>query len=248
MDFGAVGNAIVDDGPAISAAFAYAKAIAVANGQNNYGYADITIEFPTNKIYNIVTTINATGLRFMGLKVRGGQLFGATNGTPVIDAMGSALISWQDMVIVGASTAALPNVGLQIGRVADLKGAQQQNFFNVIFRGSIPFRHSTTLPLKSLGFLGRYFQNAYASPTAYVLVQDGANSFGITSAYTTVSSTVNTGQSFNENIFSSCQWQQSSAAGGPAILYFRCDPASIFLLCIRGQYGCNLDMSDNSAG
>lgn len=198
--FGARGDGLQDDGPAINAAVDYLRARTIGGGARGENSIDVRLLIPPGR-YRIATSINMTGIRqgrVWFVDARGAVLLGNTPGRAVVDLLGSRACSWLGGHIVGDEKNR-PLVGVQIGR-ADGKVADNHSFIDLGVTG-----YFSRASLYNYASEGSYFAHVHLanndpSPSSYALIQDGtADDFAPVSDYVNVTGTGPA--SFNENVF-----------------------------------------------
>ena len=244
-DFGVSADGVNDDAPAIN------RAITFVRNQRH----KITGPIPGFRIifdggiYLIKSPLNFTEINVFDVVIEGGGalLFASTNGRPAIDALGSRWLSFKDIYILGDNDSS-PSIGIQIGRTQEthLGSSDNHMFENVSFNGSFSqaclynFSSETTL------FLHCFFWNKHPSAQAFCLIQDGTNSFGISSDFVEQNAPTNVAQSFNENLLVNCDFRRTSAA--PA-LWLSSTARLEFQRCysaVQGATACILDLAGQS--
>lgn len=127
----------------------------------------------------------------------------STLGAPVIDALGSLAITWENLRVAGDQTHP-PNKGIQYGRTnttALNSGGGGMHFTDVTVGGYFYDAAVYNFSAEEVIWDTPHISNSFADPAAWPLVQDGYNYFGVTSAFVTESAPVDTPQSFSLNTF-----------------------------------------------
>lgn len=205
-DFGAKCDGVTDDAADINAAFAYARtkmsAEITTNGQ--LIFAPEKIVFPAG-VCLVKSTLNWTGLQSSSLEIdaTGATIYGKIAGSPVIDALGSKFFSLRGLTIQGDNTS-VPSIGMQIGRINTTAldgGGSGLHFVKVGIFGNFTLAGLYNLNGEVSEFDHIWITNYINSPTAYALIQDGVNHFGVTSAFVTESQPADSPESFEQNVF-----------------------------------------------
>lgn len=197
-DFGAVCNGSTDDAAAFNAAFTFARNLT----NDPTGAQTVKIFFPYGSCV-VKSSINATGFTTayqVFIEGAGSVIYGQTTGTPVIDALSSRFLHFNNVSIYGASSST-PNIGIQIGRISTAS-ADEQTFDGVTINGNFTFASLFNLASETVRLDGLILRNSYSGGgSCFGLVQDGMNHWNASSAFVTETIAVDTQQSFNENTF-----------------------------------------------
>ena len=214
-DWGAVGDGATDDAAAINAAMAYIRTQLAALPAPLAPYGGFRLVFPYG-VYVVRHSLNLTNLQpWNGVGVIDGQgsiILGKIAGAPVIDAMGSRWLHFQDIGIYGDQTTR-PSIGIQLGRSADWVSADYHVFKSVHINGYFTFTAFYNLASESMGCYSCEFRNSTTGLNAFCMVQDGINHWNITSAFVTVTTPVEALQSFIGDLFNTCTWQGNGDNG-----------------------------------
>ena len=202
-DFGARCDGSTDDTAAINAAFNYARTAA--------GVARVV--FPSGAVCRHTGTLNWTGLRSQAIEIAGG---GATldcevSGGVCIDALYSRWLRVHDLTVTAAGSA-VPTIGLQIGTI-DNNVADSHTFENLTVSGN--FSVTAVYSRRAETTLWNHLQawNSYGGGTAYCLILDGYNHWGVTSSFQTVTLALDTTGSFQENTFVTPDFRRTGVGG-----------------------------------
>lgn len=199
-DFGAVGDGITDDSGAINSALNFIRAQTALSGGFAWAVGkSVRLRFPAGK-YVVASTLNATGLYGSGFvwDGAGAVLIGKTNGTPVIDCIGTGQACFRDLSIQGSSTNS-PNIGLMVGRKTnDWAGADHLYIDRPTIVGTFTLACFYNRESESTALVSPYFINVASN--AYAAIWDGGNHFNVQSAFTAgVTYPQDVYLSFNEN-------------------------------------------------
>lgn len=210
MDFGARGDAVTDDAPAINAAIH-----AVRERHQKVGAFDLgcRIVFPA-AVYAVDSSIDLTGLQRINTVIDGGgaAILGRCAGQPVIDALGSRWLTVRDLTVLG-DPASVPDIGIQIGVVSDNMVADDHQFENVKILGNFLYACLYNRAAETTMFEHLLLWND--QPDSHCLIQDGVNYFGVTSRFVNVILPPHRSLSFNENVFLNCDLRHG--AGGTPV-------------------------------
>jgi hypothetical protein len=223
-DFGAKGDGIADDAPAIN------RAIAHLRTQRQF-----VNEFPvgpklmfTSGVYLVRSTIDLTGLQILNMVLDGcgSVIVGACAGQPVMDGMGARWLMIRDLTIIGDNRA-MPRIGLQIGRVTDAV-ADNHRFVNMKIIGYFGLACLVNVAAETTGFDHVFLWNYHDDKESYCLIQDGLNHFQIASGFMATRPARDQDDSFNENEFINCDFRHAGG-GVPVFLgdtsrhrFYRC--------------------------
>lgn len=152
-------------------------ALTTANGING------TLYFPPG-VYLCQSTINLTSLVGVRIVGQSALLYGATAGTPIVDAMATYGKTVEGLALYGDRFSG-PNIGWQMGRINPGVGAFGRNCYrSVVMYGYYSLCCFYTMASETSLF---EFINLNNSATnAYALISDGCSHFGLTSAFVTV--------------------------------------------------------------
>lgn len=195
---GAKCDGVTDDSAAIAAAITACRNVVDVAGTPlsvvlSFGGTGQTVVKTTLNFTNFISPAPTT----FTVDCTGCCILGQTNGTPVIDAMGSIDIRWVHLSIKGMPTLT-PNVGLQIGRIGTLAPASQFYFDHPAIEGSFTFTPIYNHASEGSVFIFPRFTNTITSSTSvYGMVNDGYGYWivngTITSSYANLYTTVLTG-------------------------------------------------------
>lgn len=199
-DYGARCDGRSDDTAAINATLARARLPGPG------GQIGARIVFPSGSVCRITATLNATGLRGFSTEIDGA---GATidcevQGGPCLDAIFSRFLHLQHLTIT-ANGKSVPTIGLQIGGAAETGPSAGVSDCDEIDDLTLQGHFSLTGvyargPETSL-WKHLLAWNNFPGGTAYDLVLDGYNHFGVTSRFQTVNLPRDKPGSFQENTF-----------------------------------------------
>lgn len=216
-DFGAKGDGVTDDTAAIQRAIDYVRASVVTAG--TVLRVAPTLLFPFGS-YRVTSSLNMSGFRNHAWRIvgEGATLLGETNGTPVVDLMGTRYFDWHGLCIVG-STTNTPNYGVILGRTFANAGssAGEYEFNNCTFYGTFTRACLYTLAPEVVQYSFVRFWNKHASFDSYCVIIDTDNNENITSAFQNITLPPGTPQSCNENTFITCDFRKDIS--GDCILY-----------------------------
>jgi hypothetical protein len=208
--FGARCDGSTDD------AFAINKALAVLRRPASRGDAGIftgVLQLPARQCV-IKTTIDATGLASVSVMIEGtgGSLLCEAPGVPCVDAMDSARLAFRDVTIYG-DPRNLPQIGLQLGRPFPHGTAAGMYLDHVSISGNFSFAAFYNLNAETQ--LDIKLNASNGAPGGYGAVYDGINHFHAHSAFVTITSPVDTMESFNDNTCLNCRITSSGTGGTP---------------------------------
>lgn len=201
-----------DDAPALNEAFA----AALAKTQTYSAATNIRAVFVIPQgSYLTLESLNWTNIKNNGLVVDMGSalIYGATNGQPIIDALGSRWFRWYGGILRGDQYAP-PNVGLQIGRIntTSLDSSDNHHITDLAIGGYFTLCGFYNMNAEQSLFTRLHVFNSYQG--TYSIILDGINHFGLTSQFVPVSQPANTPQSFLGNQFDDCIFYGNNPAGG----------------------------------
>lgn len=215
--WGAIGDGIADDTAAIQAAINYIRSKTMtADGVLR---VTPTLKFSSG-VYRVTSTLDMSGVRNHAWRIvgEGATILGETNGTPVVDMMGSRYFDWHGLCITG-SAAKAPNYGIILGRTFANAGssAGEYEFNNFTFYGTFTRACLYTLAPEVVQYNFVRFWNKHSSFDSYCLIIDTDNNENITSAFQNITLPPGTPQSCNENTFITCDFRKDIS--GDCILY-----------------------------
>ncbi len=201
-----------DNTAAINSAISFAEK-KVSNSASNLLYS-ANLFFPPGEY--MVSSINLTGINAAGFSLYGpgAHIHGFGAGNVVVDALGAGFLRWDDVEIDG-DLFANPKIGLQVGR----NGTTTQ-----VSAGGHSFDHLTT----SGNFTEAAVLNENSETTtwtspriyngaanAYGYIADGSNHFNVSSTFINTTIPVESGQSFDENLFLNPIFMSSGVGSTP---------------------------------
>jgi hypothetical protein len=205
--FGAKGDGVTNDAPAINRAIQFLREHQMRVGQFNFVPR---LVFPTG-VYAVEDSINLTQIRALNAVIagEGAVILGRCRDKPVIDALGSRWLTIRDLTVVGDADAT-PKLGLQIGRLIDRLVADNHCLTNVKLVGHYALACLLNNAAETVGFDHLFCWNDRADPESYCLIQDGLSHFGALSAFVSGQrSEPEHDSSFNENEFINCDFRHS---------------------------------------
>jgi len=207
-DFGAKGDGVTDDAPAINAAIRALRASQSRVG--DFGFSPRLVL--STGAFAVGQSLDLTRLRNINLVIdgRGSVILGQCAGQPVIDALGSRWLTVRDLTVIGDKRAT-PSLGLQIGRLGDGAVADDHRFENVKFLGRYALACLLNAAAETTAFDHVLMWNDSPSAESFCLIQDGLNHFGAVSAFAGPHSKRDQNDSFNENLFVNCDFRHSGA-------------------------------------
>jgi len=187
-------TALVDVSGALTAAFDYVRARTAAATTYTVG---VKVVMPPG-LYRVESPIDATAIRSpgWGIIAHGATLVGHTTGKCVLDLMYSRFCEVQGLSIYGDVTNT-PKFGIQIGRLGS-ESSDCHTFKNVAMDGYFTKGCLYNYASEDLVLIAVRLFNRYNSSSAYCLINDGLNYFGVSSDYQTVTAAAGTAQSFND--------------------------------------------------
>ncbi len=187
-----------DNTVAINAAIAYAES-KNTNSASALLYSS-SIFFPAGEY--LVTSINLTGIQWFGFDIsgQGSHLHGFGAGNIVVDALASMFIHWHDVEIDG-DLFSPPKIGLQVGRngTTTTSSAGGFSFENLSTAGNFSLAAVLNNNAETSLWISPRIENSSAG--AYAYIADGVNHFNVGSKFISVNAPVDSGQSFDENLF-----------------------------------------------
>ena len=197
-DFGAKGDGITDDAPAINSAVAFLRGARRIDGE-----IAGRLVFPQGR-YVVKSSIDLTRIRsrYVEIEGSGAVLLGKTIGKPVVDALGTRYLRIRDLSIEGDPNR-VPSIGIQIGRTdTTIRDSSDNITLDAVFvSGSFSFTALYNLNAETSMFDRINLWNSYAGPNSYALVQDGINHWRAHSDFVSENAPPDAPQSFNENLF-----------------------------------------------
>lgn len=195
-----------DDSVAINAAVTAVKNAAAQVPSFSAAGVLSKLYFPKG-MYLVLSSINMTGSTNPNFQISGdgATVYGATNGFPVFDGLGSRFIRWSGLDIAGDQYAP-PNTGIQIGRTDTTNNNSSDNhaFTNVTIRGYFSLAGFYNLNAEQTHYSNLQVYNSFAATDTYAAIFDGINHFGLTSQFVTENQPANAQQSFNSNSCMDC--------------------------------------------
>jgi hypothetical protein len=208
--FGAKGDGKTDDAPAINRAIQALRERPMRAGK----FAFVPRLSFRGGIYAVDSPINLTRLQALNAVIAGdgAVILGRCKDQPVIDALGSRWLTISDLTIVGDQEAT-PKLGLQIGRLADGRVADNHRLVNVKVVGHYALACLLNLAAETTGFDHVFCWNDRPDPDSYCLIQDGLDHFRTVSSFMPDQhAEPERDTSFNENEFINCDFRH--AGGG----------------------------------
>lgn len=213
MDYGAVGDGVTDDTAAVNAALA--RILAIAAVQPNPAGKAQAAACPfldlQGRDYYITSSLDATDIRVRAWGIKNGRILAGMNGGVVLDLTMSRFCHMYDVKIVSAD-GFTPDVGILVGRDNSGAVADVHYFENVHVYGTFALACLFNYASEDLTALACSFYNRDTATDSYVVVLDGANHLGITSAFNTVPT--DSLASFNDAHFIRGDFRKD---GGPVI-------------------------------
>ena len=216
-DFGAKGDDVTDDTAALNAAMAYVRTHrSVGNGQPGItGQAyTASVIIPQGR-YKVTSSLNWTNLVSLTVEIdcQGCVIDGQTNGTPVIDALGSRWLHVNGLTVWGSDTAT-PSIGLQIGRTSRMS-AGGHDLKDLTLAGSFSFAALYDFAAETTAFNHLLVWNHSPLVSAFGIVLDGINHWHAASVFTKATAPVDRLQSFNEALFVNPSIMTTNGAKAP---------------------------------
>lgn len=207
--FGATGDGVTDDAPAINAALDAMR----SQRQGAPSWAPGFRMQLNGGTFRIGSPLNMTSIQHFNVVIDGGGavLLGATDGSPVVDALGSRWLHFRDLYIFGDKDHP-PSIGLQIGRSATGQPADNYILENVSVNGFFSLACLYNFAAETTVFLHCTAWNKNPSANAYCLIQDGLNHFAAGSIFSSDRPAENMAESFNENLLINCDFRSNGAA------------------------------------
>lgn len=200
-DFGARcdGDPTGDDATAINAAIASAR-----HRFRDSTLDSVTIEFPRNSKPCVVkSTINLTGFdhfrRHLTINGNGTPLLGVLRDKPVVDALGSHRMVWNDVSITAQLGDAVPSYGLIIGATDNGNGGSINTFSNLTISGYFSVSAFYNFGGEQNTYINPTFQNFQPTGQTYAAIFDGFNHFNVSSAFVRQQAAPDNPHSFNAN-------------------------------------------------
>lgn len=197
LDFGAVGDGITNDGPALNAALAYVRSKLIDEN------VSITLDL-ANGTYATNISINATGLFTGCWSIINGTIIGKCAGKAVLDTTGSRGGRLENLVISGDSVST-PSIGIQAARAAigGLYGfCDNMLWDNVTTLGNFSLAGVYTYGQETTTYLHCRFWNS--NKDAFSAIHTGVDTFPISSDYMTP---ISGETSFINNKYVNCDYR-----------------------------------------
>lgn len=184
-----------DDSATINAAITQFRTILTSSA----GAAKLV--FPANVRCKITSTLNFTGINsyYAVVDMQGMQILCATSGTPCIDEVGSDHLTWVSPNVVGTSSNE-PSIGFQMGRQSAATDCGEQRIDKMKITGYFTQSALLNVACESSQFISAHIENDDTG-ASYAYIGDAINHFGLASAFVTVTLPANTGNSFDENLW-----------------------------------------------
>ena len=135
----------------------------------------------------------------------GAVILGRCAGEPVIDALGTRWLTVRDLTVLGDPTAT-PSTGVQVGVLSKEIVADDHRFENIKILGHFSLACLYNRGAETSSFDHLLLWNDHRG--SYCLIQDGTNHFGLVSRFATGDIPTDTALSFNENLFTNCDFRQ----------------------------------------
>jgi hypothetical protein len=201
-----------DDSAAINSAISAARSLLNASPATG-----ITIQFPSDKLCMIRSTLNFTGHHslvsptafgnsFLGLHVKNGNIDCQVTGGPCIDALGAMSLTFTDMNIVGNATNR-PTIGMQFGVTISGTTAGANSLRRVKLYGSFSFTGIYNFGSEVFNYDNVQIMN-FAD--GYAVVLDGSNRWNINSAFEPEGIPANTPTTMMDQMFVTGSYQTQS--------------------------------------
>ncbi len=213
-----------DSTAAINAAIQFVRTNRGVTGQTGPDGQPLgAIYIPQGRYY--ITSLNFThfdnsSLPFGGIDIicDGCQLMCSGAGNVCIDTTGSRYLRFHGLTVYGSASNP-PKIGVQVSRSAPGTTAQKHLFYDLMVNGTYTFTSFYNFASEETTVYGCVLQNNSTASNNYMLVADGANHWGASSAYVTVTSPVNTQESFINFRLFGCHFRRadSTTATGSAI-------------------------------
>jgi hypothetical protein len=180
--FGAVGDGVANDGPALNKMFAVVRAESVSAKGLASSQVATTIELSGGR-WRTTSSINATGIVAWNLTVRGGTVIGSCTGKAVFDLVGSRGYQFIGVGVYG-DPAAKPSAAFQAARPTASGFCDNASFYDCSTTGYFTraafhdYGQETTLHVHPT-----YYNSQH---NARVAIFEGYDSNPFTSDYTTV--------------------------------------------------------------
>ncbi len=217
MDFGAKGDDVTDDASAINGAVAFAKTLVMgangpyyqSSGPNAY------LVFPSGHRFRIASGgLNLTGLssNAFDIEMTGSAIDCQYAGGVCVDAIGSNNLRLHNFRVWG-NAAAMPKIGLQIGRIATNTGAGSNVLDNLSVTGQFQFASVYDYASELSTWNHPTIYNASGIAGSYALVMDAFNhvftyapsgtatTTSLSSAYQTITAATDVPANFAANSF-----------------------------------------------
>ncbi|GAA5234889.1 hypothetical protein GCM10025795_31540 [Verticiella sediminum] len=210
-DYGAKGDGLTDDGPALSAMWVAIRARIESLGANSR-VCRLAVLIPPG-YYRIATSIDWTNAAAWNIQVHAGGavLLGECTGKAVIDACNTRGLHVHGLHVHGVE-ASTPSCGVLLSP-AGIQTCGNNGFSEFKTTG-----HFTVAPLANLGsettaFYNCYFANNQVGGNSYSYVADARNRLGLTSDYVTLRAP-GVAVSFTRNAFYSCHFRKNLGGDG----------------------------------
>ncbi len=191
-----------DNTSAFNAAIAAARSMRIIGGHFVYVFGTMIVPDGTYIVtsINLTSTARMDAVGYSSLQILGhGIIWGVAAGRPVIDALGSRYINWDGVSIYG-DTYSIPDVGLQIGRIAStgVNSADNNQYRHLSTYGS--FSLASVLNEQSETTLFDKVHLYNGAENGFALIFDGYHHFDASSIYVDDKEPINRCESFDENL------------------------------------------------
>ena len=220
-DFGAVGDGVTNDSPAVNLAVAYMRTKIQSFG--GYYGCPYYLKFSPGKVYKLSSSINlqllgygAGSMGAWGVIGTGAVILAACTGKTLFDALGSAYGHWID-VAIRADQATAPAIGIQVGRI-DTTGWQAGGhyFQNVHMAGFFTIAGLLNASGEGNTYVNLYIHNDDLSGNANSLAIDGLHHIVPVTDFTQTTISQNTFDSCRQHMIINCDLGQNY--GSPLFL------------------------------
>jgi len=220
-DFGALGDGITNDSPAVNLAVNHMRTKIQSFG----GYYGCTyyLKFTPGKVYKLAGSIDLQKLGYgagsmgaWGVIGTGAVILAACTGKTLFDALGSAYGTWIDIAI-RADQATAPAIGIQVGRI-DTTGWQAGGhyFQNVHMAGFFTIAGLLNASGEGNTYVNLYIHNDDLSGNANSLAIDGLHHIVPVTDFTQTTIAQNTFDSCRQHMIINCDLGQNH--GSPLFL------------------------------